>query len=139
MTSAELTCLKPPAPPSDRGICDFGRGAGGLGPFLPRHCPCAKCSERRTSHGNNQISPSLQNIPKLRQEGLWEMWRNPCWGDAEGLKRRLDANHCLSPSIHPPNLALSSALQVTTSFGFLSFILQFLNNSRFQGPHLFGT
>lgn len=65
VTSAELTCLKPPAPPSDRGICDFGRGAGGLGPFLPSHCPCAKCSARRTSHGNNQIPPSLQNIPKF--------------------------------------------------------------------------
>lgn len=49
------------------GICDFGRGEEGLGHLLPSHCPCAKSSARRTSHGNNQISPSLLRAPKASQ------------------------------------------------------------------------
>ena len=54
-----------------------------------------------------------------------------------GLKGRLDANQCLFPSVCLPDLALSSALEATSSFGFLLFILHLLNYSRFQGPHLF--
>lgn len=96
---------------------------------------------RRTSHREypDLSGPPSQpkSFPSLWQEGQWETGRTLHWEEAVGLKGRLGANQCLLPSVCPPDVALSSALEATSSFGFLLFVLHLLNYPSFQGPHLF--
>jgi len=144
VTSAWLTGLPSPAsqppacPCSSTDISDFGRGRRRSGTFPPQPLPLCEvlCKRDQPSETDRSLWPSItpQNLPEP-MAGRSVGNRSLCREDAVGLKGRLDANQCLIPAC-PPGAALSSALEATSSFGFLLFILHLLNDSSFQGHHL---